>query len=335
MRKKIHSKAKSQKALDGRILDLRHERSQLIFIIRSFVFSKIRNYLSRRKFLEVHLPRIVTTSTDPPKDPGKELFSVDWFGQEAFLAQSVQLHKQMMMAAGFNRIYELGPFWRAEEKNSTRHLCEAWSLDIELAFIKSEEDIMNLLENLVVYINRNVIKKYGKSVKGLLGINIKPLSCPFERIAYDEAVDILQKNKVKIIWGEDLGLVRERKLGEIVRKKNCEIFFIHRYPSTVKKFYVKLCDNPKYTRTFDLDFGGWEICSGAQRETNLKTLLSRIKEKGLKKEKYDNYLEIFRLGVPPHGGFGLGVDRLITKILGLNDIKEVVMFPRTREQLLP
>lgn len=314
-----------------RLLYLKTTNSHEIFTVRSFVFQTIREFLQGKKFTEVHLPSIATTSTDPVPDPTKELFQVKWYKENAFLIQSVQLHKQMLMAAGFSSIYSIAPFWRAEEIMTPRHLSESWSIDIEMADIHSEEDIMKVLEQMLSYVvsqTRNNFKK----IKHLSD----DIKTPFLRITYDNAITLLNTNNIKIDWGEDMGYEREKKLGKIIKKeKGTNIFFVTNFPAKVKKFYTKLKKDSKYTATFDLFWDGWEVTSGAQRETNLDTLMSRIKEKKLNMGDYQDFLDIFRFGAPEHGGCGVGLDRIVAKVLKLNTISEAVLFPRGPTQLHP
>lgn len=237
----------------------------------------------------------------------------------------------MLIAASFPLVYSIAPFWRAEEKITPRHLSEAWSLDIEMADINSEEDIMCILEQMLSYIVLKTKNNFKKNEYFMNDINL-----PILRITYDEAIVLLNTNDVKIDWGEDIGYMREKKLGEIIKKeKNTNIFFVTNFPAKVKKFYTKLKKDPKYTATFDLFWDGWEIISGAQRETNLDTLVSRIKEKKLNIDDYQDFLDIFRFGVSEHGGCGVGLDRLVAKLLKLDTVSEVVLFPRSITQFRP
>jgi aspartyl-tRNA synthetase len=313
-----------------RLQYLSSQKQKLIFEARSFIFQTVREILNKQGFVEVHLPSIAAYPTDPVKDHKKELFSVQWYNQNAYLIQSVQIHKQMLMAAGFSKVYCLSPFWRKEEKITPRHLSEAWSLDIEMAYISSEEEIMKIVEKLLSKLVVKVHIRYGKKLN--ITNSLKP---PFPRYSYDEVIKILRENNIKIKYGEDLGYEREEKLGKIMKKRGIEIFFITRYPTSVKKFYTKLIDNSNLTRTFDLIWRGWEIASGAQRETNLKILKKRIKEQNLNLKDYRDFLDIFKFGAPPHGGCGIGMDRVVARILKIDSVEKVVFFPRSKNRLRP
>jgi aspartyl-tRNA synthetase len=313
-----------------RLQYLSSQKQKLIFEARSFIFQTVREILNKQGFVEVHLPSIAAYPTDPVKDPKKELFLVQWYNQNAYLIQSVQIHKQMLMAAGFSKVFCLYPFWRREEKITPRHLSEAWSLDIEMAYISSEKEIMKIVEKLLSKLVEKVHIRYGKK------LNVtNPLKVPFHRFSYDEVIKILRENDIKIKYGEDLGYEREKKLGKIMEKRGIEIFFITRYPSSVKKFYTKLTDDFNFTRTFDLIWKGWEISSGAQRETNLKILKKRIKEQNLDLKDYRDFLDIFKFGAPPHGGCGIGMDRVVARILKIDSVEKVVFFPRSKNRLRP
>jgi aspartyl-tRNA synthetase len=263
-------------------------------------------------------------------DPAKELFAIKWFGQDAFLVQSAQLHKQMLIAVGFPKIYSLAQFWRDNEVVTPRHSAEAWGLDVEVANIASEDDVISLLSDLVVHIANATRRQYPQVVNQMLDVH-----APVFRITYDNAIAILREQGMEMQWGEDPGYEREKALGRIMHARGIDIFFITQYPAKVKKFYTKLKSDPKYTATFDLILDGWEIASGAQRETNIQTLLQRIQEKKLKLSDYEDFLDIFRFGVPEHGGFCLGMDRVVAKLFGLRSVGDAILFPRNPGILRP
>lgn len=307
-----------------------------IFILRCHIINYIREFLKRKGFIEVQTPFIMTIPTDPVKNPNEELFQVKWYGKRAFLRQSVQLHKQMLIISGFDKIFEIGPFWRAEKKQTKRHLSEAWSLDVEMKNIKNHYNIMEILEELICYVINQLRRKDNKYLK-TLNINLNtPKSFP--HISYDNAIMILNENNIKISNGEDIGVEREYKLYEILKKKfgeRADLFFVENYPNTIKKFYTKPLDN-KLTRTFDLIFKGWELSSGAQRETDYEKIIDKMKMNNLKIKKYNFYLNMFKNNdVPNHGGFGMGLDRFIAKLLNLEDVTQVVLFPRTQHIFVP
>ncbi len=316
-------------------LNLRNNKNKSIFILKSHILSYIREFLFSKGFIEVHTPTITTIPTDPVKDPKAELFSVDWYGKRSFLRQSVQLHKQILIINGLKRIFEIGPFWRAEKNLTKRHLSESLGLDVEMSGIVSHHQIMDLLEELIVY----VIKKLKYKDKNLilkLNVKLKVPRRPFFIITYSGAIKILNVHGVKIKYGEDIGVEREMKLYMILNKnRKMDFFFVEKYPDVVKKFYVKPTEG-NLTKTFDLNFKGWELVSGAVRETEYKKIVNRMKKNRLPIKKYKFYLSVFKQSkVPPHGGFGMGLERFVAKLLDLDDVRQVVFFPRTKDCLAP
>lgn len=320
----------SNSITQARLGYLAEPKQRKIFEARSFLFSSAREFLRERGFLEAHLPSIAAVSTDPVTDPTKELFSIDWYGHDAFLVQSAQLHKQMLIAAGYRKVYSLAQFWRDNEVVTPRHTAESWGLDIEVANIASENDLISLLSDLIIHLANAVRAQFPEIVNRALNIH-----APILQLTYDEALAIIQEAGMQMRWGEDPGYDREKALGEIMHARGINIFFITQYPAKVKKFYTKLKVDSKYTATFDLILDGWEIASGAQRETNIQKLLQRIQEKNLKLSDYEDFLDIFRFGVPEHGGFCLGMDRVVAKLLGLCTVTNAILFPRNPGILRP
>ncbi|WP_088335852.1 aspartate--tRNA(Asn) ligase [Methanopyrus sp. KOL6] len=311
--------------LDARVLDLRREEPQAIFKIRNVVTSAIREFLEELGFIEVHTPKIIASATEG----GTELFPVVYFERDAYLAQSPQLYKQMLMAAGFERVYEIGPIFRAEEHNTRRHLNEAISVDIEMSFIESEEDVMRVLEKLLAHIFRKVREECERELK-VLNQELPELEVPFERITYEEALNLLSDHGIEVEWGEDLPTEAERKLGEIFE----EPFFITEWPKEIRPFYTMAKDD-EVTTAFDLMYKGLELASGAQREHRYDMLVRQIEEQGLNPADFKYYLESFKYGMPPHGGWGLGLERTLMTITDAENIREVTLFPRDRKRLHP
>lgn len=312
--------------LDNRFLDLRKLEVAAIFKLRAKIVNAARNFLIRNKFIEIYTPKIITAAAEG----GTELFPVSYFDKDAFLAQSPQLYKQTMMATGFDRVFEITPYFRAEEHDTRRHLNEITAIDIEMAFIESEEEVMKVLEGMTI----EILKEASNSEE--LKFLKKKVNVPKKiiKIEYDAALEYLSEKGKKIPWGEDLDRESEKSLGDIVRKKfNEEIYFIVHYPLKAKPFYTMPLKE-KYSRSFDLEYKGVEIASGSQRIHQYELLKKRIKEKGLKPENFEFYLNAFRYGMPPHGGFGFGIDRVMMQILELG-IREVVLFPRDRNRLTP
>jgi aspartyl-tRNA synthetase len=314
--------------LDNRFIDLRKQEIQAIFKIRNKVIEDIHDYLRKNNFIEVHTPNIIASSSEG----GTDVFKLKYFEKEAFLAQSPQLYKQMLMATGLDRVYEIAWYFRAEEHNTRRHLNESTAVDLEMAFISSEEDVMKILEGLV----QSMWKKAGdcKEELDILDKKIIVPKLPFKRVEYDEAIKKLNKAGSKIKWGEDLGTEEERLLGEIMKKDGHEFYFITKYPIEAKPFYTML-EGEKLSRGFDLECKGVEIASGSQRIHDVELLKKRLKECDLNPKDFESYLKAFRYGMPPHGGFGFGIERFVMELLDIKNIRECILFPRDRTRLTP
>lgn len=316
--------------LDHRVVDLRKPKTRAIFRIRDVALSEGRHYLHENGFIEVHTPRIISTSSEG----GTELFPIAYFEREAFLAQSPQLYKQMLMATGMDSVFEIATYFRAEEHDTIWHLNEITAFDVEMAFIKDEFDIMEIIEGLVATMIKGVKERCVAQIQEL-GVAIPELKRPFPRVPYDEAVAILADEGLKVSPGEDLTTELEKKLGEAMKKKGNELYFVTKYPLKVKPFYTMPDGDGYHSNSFDLEYKGREIVSGSQRIHQLELLKKMIKAKGLNLENFSAYLEAFTFGIPPHGGFGLGIERFLMQLLGLPNIREAVLFPRDRKRLTP
>ena len=312
--------------LDHRYLDLRKPRVQAIFRIRHAVLQSIREFLCKEGFIEVNTPKIVSTATEG----GTELFPISYFEREAFLNQSPQLYKQALMAAGFERVFEIAPIFRAEEHNTVRHLNEAISIDIEVSFT-DHEGVMNILERLINKAYEDVVENCERYLNWI-NVKLDIPEVPFERIKYDEALEIAKSKGEDIPWGEDLTTAALRKIGEEMN----DFYYIVDWPTESKPFYaMPYEDKPEISKSFDLMKGWLELASGAQRVHKYNLLVERIKQCGLNPENFGFYLECFKYGMPPHAGWGLGAERLIMSMLGLKNIREAVLFPRDRQRLVP
>ena len=314
--------------LDNRFLDLRKQEIQAIFKIRNSVISAAHDYLRKENFIEVHTPKIIASSSEG----GTDVFKLKYFEKEAFLAQSPQLYKQTLMATGFDRVYEIAWYFRAEEHNTRRHLNESTAIDVEMAFINSEEDVMKILEQLVF----NMWKKAGecKEELDILGKKITVPKLPFKRVTYDDAIKKLNKHDCKIEWGNDLGAEEEKALGDIMKKDGQDFYFITKYPIEAKPFYT-MPEGDKLSRGFDLECKGVELASGSQRINDVELLKKRIKACNLNQQDFESYLKAFRYGIPPHGGFGFGIERFLMELLDIKNIRECILFPRDRTRLTP
>lgn len=314
--------------LDNRVIDLRKSETQAIFQIRHAVLAAADDYLRSQSFLEVHTPKIIASSSEG----GTDMFKLRYFEKEAFLAQSPQLYKQSLMATGFDRVYEIAWYFRAEEHNTRRHLNESTAIDVEMAFIKDEEDVMNILENLV----HAMWKRAAECSEELAVLNktIAVPTLPFVRIRYDDVIQKLKEKNSPIQWGMDLSTEDERLLGDIMKEDGVEFYFITKYPLESKPFYT-MPDGEKYSHSFDLECKGVELSSGSQRIHDVSLLRERLKACGLNPEDFDAYLRAFQFGMPPHGGFGFGIERFLMELLDIHNIRECILFPRDRTRLTP
>ena len=313
--------------LDARFMDLRTERTKHIFMIRSLTLKAIRAFFDERGLIEINTPKIVSAATEG----GTALFPISYFEREAFLNQSPQLYKQILMASGFDRVYEIAPIFRAEEHDTTKHLNEATSVDVELAFV-SDKEVMALLEELIAFVYSKVVDYPGLAK---LNVNLEVPAIPFRRITYDEAIELLSEEGEQIEWGEDLGTSAERTLGKIIG----ELYFITDWPCAIKPFYAQPADvdgkRGDICNAFDLMHPRLELSSGSQRVHSYELLKRQIETKGLGADSFEFYLDAFRYGMPPHAGWGLGIERLLMSMLEIENIREVVLFPRDRRRLTP
>ncbi len=316
------------KRFDYRFLDLRNPKVRAIFRVMDRALTSMRKSFEANGFVEINTPVIQAAGAEG----GSTLFPIIYYQKEAFLRQSPQLYKQIMMASGLDRVYEIGPAFRAEEFHTTRHVSEFLSVDFEMAWIDSEEDVMRMLETIVADTLRG-IKKECKEELDLFGARLKIPEIPLKRIEYEKAIDIVNRAGMKLKFGDDFMDVEEKKLGEIMAKKGHEWYFVTKFPSQIKPFYIMM--DGKYSRGLDLAFRGLEMASGGQREHRYGVLLKAMKAKGLDPSNFRFYLDAFKYGMPPHGGIGFGAERMVQKILGLENIKEAILFPRTPEKLVP
>ena len=314
------------KRLDYRFLDLRKPRNLAIFKVRAEVNKALRDFFYKEGFIEMQTPKIVGMGAEG----GATMFKFDYFGKRAYLSQSQQLYKQMLNIAGFDKVYEIGPTFRAEKSHTTRHITEFTHIDVEMSFIKDEDDIYKLQERLLVFILEHVRKTCERELR-LLNVNIEIPKIPFPRIKYSEGLKLLEKAGIK---SKEIGQEEEVKLGEIIKQKyKTEFYFITKMPVKDVKFYcMQDGDEARYG---DLEFKGNEISSGGQREHRYEILIKQIKDQKLNLKDFEYYTEPFKYGVHSHGGFGMGCDRLVQFILNIENIREAVLFPRDTERLMP
>ncbi len=311
--------------LDVRILDLRRDENQAVFRVQHVALETIRNHLSEQGFMEVHTPRIIISATEG----GAALFPVAYFNREAFLAQSPQLYKEQLIL-DFEKVFEIGPFFRAEESHTRRHLSEFVSIDIEEAFA-TESDVMKVLEELICHVCRGVNESCGRELK-ILKHKIAVPKTPFKRFTYDEILRELTEEGIPIRWGEDIPTPAFRTLGKI----HPYYYFITDWPTKTKAFYIKPRDeNPDFCEGFDLMWNWIEIASGGTRIHSKDLLVKRLAEQELRPESFRHHLQTFDYGMPPHAGWAIGLARLVMALTGKKNIREVVLFPRDRFRLAP
>lgn len=319
-------KAEIDTRLDSRFLDLRKANISSIFKIKSRILHTVRDFFYENGFIEINTPKLVASATEG----GTELFPITYFEREAFLGQSPQLYKQIMMSSGMDKVFEIGQIFRAEEHDTLRHLNEAISIDMEASFM-DDSDVMKILNKMIkqviIDVNQNCNNELEK-----LDYKIPIPEEPFQSIAYDEAVDIVNSKGVEMEWGEDLSRAGEKALGETINN----FYFLTKWPSEIKPFYVMPDEkNPKISQAFDLMYKDLELSSGATRIHQHDLLVEKITEKGLNPDAFKSYLKAFEYGMPPHAGWGVGADRLTMVLTGVNNIRETVLFPRDRHRLTP
>ena len=311
--------------LNTRALDMRNQKTASIFKIRHHVLASLRKTLSEKKFIEITTPKIIGSASEG----GANLFSLDYFGKQAYLAQSPQLYKEQM-TIGLERVFEIASFYRAEKSHTGRHLSEFTSVDIEAAFM-NYTDVMNVLEDLVVATFKYVSENCKKELEIIGNKTITP-DHPFEKITYSQALDELKEKDVKLEFGDDLLDSHLRILGE----NHPSFYFLTDWPIKLKPFYIaEKQDNVELSESFDLQCGYLELSSGGSRLHNPEKIKARLKEQNLDPSKFSEHLQAFDWGMPPHAGWGLGLERLLTVILGIDNVREVILYPRDPERLKP
>lgn len=324
-------KTSLEKQLDYRGLSLRSPREQAIFKVQETITDAFRDYLKERRFSEIHTPKVISSSTEG----GSEMFTVDYFGRRAFLAQSPQFYKQMMVGAGFERVFEVAPAYRAELHNTWRHLNEYISLDIEMGFIKDETELMDLEEGFLNYLYGVLKQKCSKELE-MYSVTL-PEKLEIPRIPLAEAHEILLKEYGKKSPVGNIDAEGEVLICKYTKEKyGCDLVFLTEYPIAKRPMYAMPdSEKPELTKSFDLIFNGLEITTGGQRIHNYEMLKENIKKFGLNPDDFGFYLETFKYGMPPHGGLAIGLERLTLKILGLENIREATLLPRDLKRLEP
>jgi aspartyl-tRNA synthetase len=317
--------------LDNRFMDLRRPEIHAIFSLRSHLIASMEEYFEKNDYINIQTPNIAKMGAEG----GAELFPVVYYGEEAFLSQSPQLYKQMLMAAGFDKVYETGTAFRAENSNTSRHVSEISMFDVELAFVEDQEDVMDVLEESLRYTLKETSKRAADDLEEL-GVDLTVPEDDFPRISFEKAREILKEEYDYVPEEEDdLDTKGEKLLGEHFEEQGHPAFFVIGYPGE-KFYYMEAREEDEYgSRRFDLIYKGLELASGGQREHDMDRLMAAIEEEGIDPEDISFYLESFKFGMPPHGGYGLGLDRLVRQVGDLENVKEGILFPRDPDRLTP
>lgn len=326
------TKANLDTRLDWRSLDLRSPENLAIFKIQSKLMASMEEHLLDNKFLKVFTPSLIGGISEG----GSEVFPVVYFNRQVFLRQDPQLHRELLIAGGLERIFETGPSWRAEKSHTTRHMTEHRTIAAEVAFIEDEHDVMKVEQDMVVYALEKIKKECSEQLE-ILNKEIKIPKTPFPELQFPKIYDILEELGKPIPKGEDLNRESEEALGDYVKRKfKSEFFFVNRFPFAIKPFYVmRVEENPTWARSIDLMFKGMELSSGGQREHRYQKIVSQVKEKGLKLDSLKWFTEVFKYGVPSMGGFSLGIERFTMQLLDIDNVREATLFPRDTERVLP
>jgi aspartyl-tRNA synthetase len=330
----IDANTNLEQRLDWRFLDVRRSAQQLVFEVQTTVERAMRAVADAEGFTEMHTPKLMGTASES----GAEVFRVEYFDKQAFLAQSPQFYKQMAIAAGIERVFEIGPVFRAEPSFTSRHATEFTGVDAEIAWISGVEDVMAFEERLLVHVLEEVRARHGAAISEHFGVEVVVPTVPFPRVTMAEAIARLREGG----WNPerdrvDLDPEGERRLSALTAERDGhEFVFVTRFPVSVRPFYhLRPDDDPTVTESYDLLWKGIEITTGAQREHRYDVLCKQADEKGMEVAPLADYLNCFRFGTPPHGGFGLGLNRLLMVLLGLPSIREATFLFRGPSRLTP
>ncbi len=333
---KLEIVVKMNTRLDNRVFDLRVPTTQAIFKLQAGVSHLFREYLESKNFIEIHSPKLIGGASEG----GSNVFKFKYFNQDACLAQSPQLYKQMCIISDFKRVYEIGPVFRAENSFTSRHLCEFTGLDIEMEIKDHYFEVLDILGELFYYIFNGLKTRYAKELE------IINEQYPFEpliltpqvlKLPWDEGMKLLSENGYKQDYNDDLDTENEKALGKLVREKyKTDFYILYRYPKSARPFYTMPDpEDEGFTNSYDAFIRGEEVLSGAQRIHDYDLLLAKVKEKGINPDTLSDYLNSFKLGAPAHGGAGIGLERVVKLYVGLGNIKKCVLFPRDPKRLKP
>lgn len=320
-----------EKRIDYRWIDLRSERNALMMEVGTAVGQLLRAFCVDHGFIEIQAPRIISAASES----GASVFEVKYFDKKAYLAQSPQFHKQMGMAADLERVFNMGPVFRAEKSFTTRHLTEYTSFDVEMGYIDSYKDVCNFEQEMLKHMLEVIKEKYGEKIKKVFDIEVKVPTGDFPYISVAQAKEKLAKAGIPSKDKGDFSPEEEKAIGKIMEEETgCEFLFLIDYPHARRAFYhMKNSENPELALGYDLFWKGLEITTGAQREHRLENLIENAKERGMTEESLKDYLEYFEYGCPPHGGFGMGTERLLMRLLGFGSVLETTYLPNTPNRL--
>lgn len=330
----INSESNPEARLDWRFLDLRKPKNNLIFRVQTTAEDAMRKYWLGNGFTEIHSPKLMKGASES----GSELFQLNYFGETASLAQSPQFYKQMAMAAGLDRVFEIGPVFRANPSFTRRHDTEFTSVDVEISWIDSHEDVMELEENWLQYVLGEVEAKHGAEIKDHFGAKVTVPAVPFPRVTMSEAYAILKKQGYDVDRGPkgDLDPEGEKKLAKYIADQfGHEFVFVTDYPAAARAFYHMRYPGTNTTKSFDLIWKGLEVTTGAQREHRPEILEAQAKEKRVNPDAIKHYLDFFRYGCPPHGGYGFGLTRMLMTMVDAPNVREVTYVYRGPNRLTP
>jgi nondiscriminating aspartyl-tRNA synthetase len=322
------------KRMDWRYLDLRQPERRLIFEVQSTVEHAMREFWRKERFIELHSPKFMGSASES----GAELFKVEYFDRQAYLAQSPQFYKQMAMAAGFGKVFEIGPVFRANPSFTSRHDTEFTSVDVEISWIDSHEDVMDFEERWLAHVLAVVSETHGEQIRETFATELTVPPLPFPRVTLEDAKELLREGGHEPPGeGHDLDPPSERALSALIEaQRGHEFAFVTDYPTTVRPFYhMRHAEDQTLTKSFDLLWRGIELTTGAQREHRYAQLLAQAQEKKVDVGPIQYYLDFFRFGAPPHGGFGFGLTRLLMQMLNRENVREVTFLYRGPHRLEP
>jgi aspartyl-tRNA synthetase len=332
----IDEKTGPDLAMDYRWIDLRDDKKREIFKVMTYGEQAFRDFFIQNDFTEIHSPKITAVASEG----GAEVFSIDYYGKKAYLTQSPQFFKQMGMAAGFERVFEIGAQYRAEKSYTSRHASESFALDFEMSYIDSHHDVMDMLENAVKHTHRQLKARAGEIIKNITGREFEPFAGEIPRVTLEQSYELLKKERnydVPRASKGDLDPEGEKLLCEIAKEKyKSDFIFVTDFPAATRAFYSqKHDDNPLLCKSFDLLYKGLEITSGAKREHNPEKLRENMRAKGIDPKTMEFYIQFFEYGVPPHGGIGFGLGRFFARLLDLPALRDATFLFRGPDRLMP